>query len=127
MNYKNNIKNILREGITPLDAVNDEPEYIENNQMFEEEGESKSADEEASDEDYVEVVNKLLKNDIINHSAVMRRMKGIANWGQADATERSLFEKKLKRKKNEEGGTYRFTRAEIKRVKNILNDPFKQQ
>ena len=82
---------------------------------------------EASDEDYVEVVNKLLKNDIINHSAVMRRMKGIENWGQADATERSLFEKKLKRKKNEEGGSYRFTRAEIKRVKNILNDPFKQQ
>lgn len=126
MNFKNNIKSILREGIAP-EYVADEPHDIAVANQMDEAEESNAADEEASDEDYVEVVNKLLKNDIINHSAVMRRMKGIGNWGQADATERSLFEKKLKRKKNEEGGTYRFTRAEIKRVKAILNDPFKQQ
>jgi hypothetical protein len=127
MDYKKNIRNILREGITP-EYVADEP--IANsvvNQMDEAEGEGSNTEEEASDEDYIEIVNKLMKSDIINHSAVMRRMGGIGSWGQADATERSLFEKKLKRKKNDEGGTYRFTKHEAKRIKNILNDPFKTQ
>lgn len=127
MDFKKNIRNILREGITP-EYVADEPEHASViNQMDEVDGEGSGVEEEASDEDYVEIVNKLMKNDIINHSAVMRRMGGIGNWGQADATERSLFEKKLKRKKNDEGGTYRFSKHEAKRVKNILNDPFKQQ
>lgn len=126
MDYKKNIRNILREGVAP-EYVADEPNAMMSNQMDEAEADGNATDEEASDEDYVEIVNKLMKNDIINHSAVMRRMGGIGSWGQADATERSLFEKKLKRKKNDEGGTYRFTKHEAKRVKNILNDPFKQQ
>ena len=108
MDYKDNIKNILREGIAPEYVADKLPNEI-SNQVAEEEGETKSADEEASDEDYVEVVNKLLKNDIINHS--YGRLYNTGDLG----------------KKNEEGGTYRFTRAEIKRIKNILNDPFKQQ
>ena len=122
MDFKQNIKNILRESISP--ETEQDVTAFHTNTM----AEADSSDEDdASDEDYIELTNKLLGNSIINHSEVMRRMKGMGSWGQADATERYLFEKKLKRKKNEEGGSYRFTRQEAQRIKDILNDPYKKQ
>jgi hypothetical protein len=123
MDFKQNIKQILREGITPEPQAMSLPP--QSNGVAE--AESNREQEQASDEDYIELTNKLVGSQIINHSEVMRRMKGMGSWGQADATERSLFEKKLKRKKNEEGGTYRFTKQEAQRIKDILNDPYKKQ
>ena len=122
MNFKQNIKQILREGIAP---VAPEAAVNINNSKGNTMSEGDVEVEEASDEDYVEITNKLMKTDIINHSAVMRRMKGIGNWGQADDNERGLFEKKLKRNKNDGVGTYRFTRQEAQKIKDILNDPYK--
>ena len=125
MFLKKNIKNILREGIAPSDGIDNKLKPNPDTPMEEAEKGSDSGDDNASDEDYVEISNKLLRNDIINHSAIMRRMSGVGNWGQADDNERGLFEKKLKRNKNDGGGTYRFTRQEAQKIKDILNDPYK--
>ena len=126
MDFKQNIKQILREGITPETPEAPQPMSLPPQSNRVAETEVSREQEEASDEDYIELDNKLVGSDIINHSAVMRRMKGIGSWGQSDATERSLFEKKLKRKKNEEGGTYRFTKQEAQKIKDVLNDPYKK-
>jgi hypothetical protein len=68
-------------------------------------------------------LKEILSNDIINHAGVIRRMKG---WGDADATARSLFRKKLHQEKNDEGGTYEFEESEVEDIFSILMDVSKK-
>lgn len=58
-----------------------------------------------------------LANDLFNHAAVMRRL----NWEGDDNTNRSLFEKKLKRAKNDAGGRYEFTKEELEKILTIID------
>lgn len=58
-----------------------------------------------------------LSNDLFNHAAVMRRL----NWEGDENTNRSLFEKKLKRAKNDSGGLYEFEKEELEKILTILD------
>lgn len=58
-----------------------------------------------------------LANDLFNHAAVMRRL----NWDGDDNTNRSLFEKKLKRAKNDAGGRYEFSKEELEKILTIID------
>lgn len=60
-------------------------------------------------------IQTLLKNDIFNHSAIIRKL-----WGDDDATKRSLFRKKLEREKNDNGTPYEFDDTELTKISDIL-------
>lgn len=62
-----------------------------------------------------ERVENLLNADIINHSAVIRKL-----WGTSNATNRSLFGKKLKRENNDSGGQYSFDKEEISKIMSFM-------
>lgn len=71
------------------------------------------------DTDYKEVQNKLL-NGVLKASQIMAK----AGLGKADnATDRSLFGKKLHQAKNDDGSVYRFSAEELKALKHILSNP----
>ena len=79
---------------------------------------SDDSNEEGEDEEKVssqyKKVQDILKNDIFNHSAIIERL-----WGEKDATNRSLFRKKLHRVK-EDDGTYEFDDKELSKIMSIL-------
>lgn len=64
-----------------------------------------------------ERVRSLLTNDIFNHAGIILQL-----WGNKDATNRSLFKKKLDRAKNDTGGTYEFSEEEISKIISIMMD-----
>lgn len=68
-------------------------------------------------------VQKRLENDLWNHAAIMRRL----NWEGDDNTNRSLFEKKLKRADNDAGGEYSFTKEELEKIITILDTEGKEK
>jgi len=63
-----------------------------------------------------EKIKSLLSNDLINHAEVMRQLK----WGGDEATNRSLFKKKLDMSPNDAGGVYRFDEEDIQKISDIL-------
>ncbi len=70
-------------------------------------------------DDYHEVQRKL-DGTMLKASQVMQA----AGLGKSDdATARSLFAKKLKQEKNEEGGTYRFDEKELASIIKVINNP----
>lgn len=78
-----------------------------------------SGDNEAKSNDYDKVV-KLLDNEIFNHAAIVRQLKG-KPWGDnTEATNRSLFRKKLNKEKNDEGSEYQFSEETMSDVQKIL-------
>jgi len=106
------IKKILRESTIGLEETGKTPH-------IQKAIKTKKDDESAKDSDYDTVV-QLLGNDIINHAAIVRRMKG-DGWGTNDeATNRSKFRKKVKKMSNDEGGTYLFDEDELTQVQKIL-------
>lgn len=80
---------------------------------------TKSADEDSKSNDYDKVV-KLLNNDIINHAAIVRNLKGEPWAGNTEATNRSLFRKKLKKMSNDEGGEYAFSEETLSDIQKVL-------
>ena len=68
-----------------------------------------------------ERVRTLLANNIFNHAGIIERL-----WGKKDATNRSLFKKKLDRAKNDAGGTYSFSEEEISRIIAVMMDTSRQ-
>lgn len=92
---KNRIKQILRENIAP--------------ELTNEEAQQKSR---KYDMEYSEVQTKL-QNTMLKQSQVMKA----AGLGDPDdATDRSLFSKKVRKDKNSEGGTYLFDEKELASV-----------
>lgn len=72
----------------------------------------KQSEEKAGYSGLYQRVQDKLKDDRINHAAIMRDL----NWEGDDNTNRSLFEKKLKRSKNDSGGVYEFTKEELEEI-----------
>ena len=60
-------------------------------------------------------IKSALDNELINHAAVIRGL-----WGDSDATNRSLFKKKLDGSKSDSGSKYRFSEHELGKITSIL-------
>jgi len=82
----------------------------------------KEGDKEQSDttKGRYERINGLLSNNVFNHAGIIEKL-----WGEANATKRSLFRKKLGRMDNGQGGTYEFNDEELTRIISILMDTSK--
>jgi hypothetical protein len=65
-------------------------------------------------------IQKLLDNDIFNHSAIIKEL-----WGSKDATNRSLFRRKLNRMKNDFGSEYKFEESELDKILSIVRGSVK--
>jgi len=102
---KDRIKHILREAFV--------------NPISEEEQAQNQANAQKFDKDYAEVQNKLT-NTMLKQSQVMAAA-GLGNPN--DATDRSLFSKKVHKEKNDEGGLYQFDHDELGSVIKVLNNP----
>lgn len=74
----------------------------------------KKSDKKPSTGSY-ERVKTLLSSNIFNHAGIIEKL-----WGNKDATNRSLFRKKLNRLDNGQGGTYEFSEEELNKIINIL-------
>lgn len=61
-------------------------------------------------------VQGLLNNDLFNHAAIIERL-----WGDKDATNRSLFRKKLNKERADDGTVYKFGRDELSDILSILS------
>ena len=108
---KNEIKKILRENTHKISE--------ESNPKIKQAVKTTTKDSGAKDNEYDKVA-KLLDNDLINHAAIVRRMKG-SDWNDnTEATNRSKFRKKLKKMTNDDGGTYKFDDDELGQVQKIL-------
>jgi len=102
---KTDIKNLLREsGKTPHLQHVVKPQ---------------SPEEKSKSNDYDKVV-KLLNNDIFNHAAIVRQLTGDPWDGSDEATNRSLFRKKLKKMNNDQGGEYSFSPETLSDIQKIL-------
>lgn len=105
---KNRIKEILREALT-VPVQETKPKEEPN-------GKSENRDYE---KDYAEVQSKL-QHTMLKQSQVMAAA-GLGN--PKDATDRSLFSKKVRKDKNDEGGQYLFDDKELASVIKVLNNP----
>jgi hypothetical protein len=72
-----------------------------------------------TEKDYAEIQRKL-DGTMLKASQVM----AAAGLGKSDnATDRSLFSKKLRREKNDEGGVYQFNDEELGTIMKVINNP----
>jgi len=110
---KSEIKKVLRENTMGLEEKSAPSKHI--NHAIR----TKTNDDAVKDNEYEKIV-KLLDNDLINHAAIGRRMKGPEWSDNSEATNRSKFRKKVKRMQNDEGGTYLFNEDELAQVQKIL-------
>jgi hypothetical protein len=105
---KHIIKSILREFV--------EAKSI--NEAKKKKKKKKSVDK--TDKDYASLQNKLIDSEILTQAGVMQA----AGLGDADnATDRSLFSKKLRKSKNDDGGIYKFNSSEISDISKVVNNP----
>lgn len=103
MESKTFIKQILRESISKLTEAE----------------EQKKEDNGSYESDYREIQNKLL-GGVLKASQIMQ-MAGLGD--HLDSTARSLFMKKLKKEKNDEGSVYKFDETELKKIKQVISNP----
>jgi hypothetical protein len=101
------IKNILRETfVTPLLEAKKKKK-------------NKKSKGKKSASDYQYIEDKLV-GSILKQSQVMKA----AGLGDPDnATDRSLFSKKVRMEKNDEGSVYKFNEKELAKIVKILNNP----
>lgn len=101
------MKKIIIEAIRSLEEKkNDKPDNKENKEKDKEDG---RADVEQ------DRIYRILSNNLFNHAEVAKLL-----WGKNEATERSLFRKKLNKMSNDSGGTYSFDPEEITKISSIL-------
>lgn len=62
-------------------------------------------------------VKALLSNNVFNHAGVIEKL-----WGDSEASNRSLFRKKLNRELNDNGVPYEFDDEELTDIVKILKD-----
>ena len=99
---ENIIKNILRENFVG---------------EAEETGQSTDEPVSASKAQY-ERIYHLLQNNIFNHAEIIEKL-----WGSRNATNRSLFRKKLNKMKTQGGDSnYEFTTEELTKIAGIMLD-----
>jgi hypothetical protein len=104
---KNRIKAILREAFN-----------VPMKEAAPAEGEGK-ADNAKYEKDYNFVMQKL-DGTLLKANQVMAAA-GLGN--PKDATDRSLFSKKLRKEKNDEGGQYLFNDDDLAKIINVINNP----
>ena len=104
---KSRIKQILREALN-LPVQEAAPEK----------GESKG-DNAKYEKDY-NFVQQKLDGTLLKANQVMAAA-GLGN--PKDATDRSLFSKKLRKEKNDEGGQYLFNDEDLAKIINVINNP----
>jgi hypothetical protein len=85
-----------------------------------EEGEPKSKDKGDLKAKH-DRIKGLLGNNVFNHAGVIEKL-----WGDSEASNRSLFRKKLNRELNDNGVPYEFDDEELSKIANILMDTSKQ-
>jgi len=101
---KKRIKEILRESLPNLNK---------------EQKQSKDDKGESFEKNYQEIQRKL-DGTLLKASQVM----AAAGLGDpTNATDRSLFSKKVRKEKNDEGGLYQFDEKELASVIKVLNNP----
>lgn len=74
---------------------------------------------DSTEKSYGEIQRKL-DGTLLKASQVMSAA-GLGN--PKDATARSLFSKKLRREKNDEGGLYQFDEEELAKLMKVINNP----
>lgn len=84
--------------------------------LLREASEDKKGEKGSSSAQYKRI-HKLLQNNIFNHAEIIEKL-----WGEKDATNRSLFRKKLNREQTSGGKTHEFTDEEISKIALILMD-----
>lgn len=84
-----------------------------------EEKEENDKKNKSTEKDYGEVTRKL-DGTMLKGSQVMAAA-GLGN--PKNATDRSLFSKKVRREKNDEGGLYQFNDEELAKIMKIINNP----
>lgn len=119
------IKKLLREAASGS-SVGKSDEWKKHQGASDEESEKGGPDTSQYDDksevsSKYEKVKDLLANNIFNHAGVIERL-----WGEADATNRSLFRKKLEQELNDNGTPYSFDDNEVSRIISILMDTSKQ-
>ena len=72
------------------------------------------------DKDYASLQNKLLDSPILTQAGVMQA-SGLGNAD--DASDRSLFSKKVRKAKNDDGGIYKFNDEELGDISKVVNNP----
>ena len=113
---KNNkliIKSLLRENLYPVQEAEKETSAKDD--------ENKKDDEQGSsfETNYSELERKL-DGTLLKANQVM----AAAGLGDPDsATDRSLFSKKIRREKNDEGGLYMFSNDDLAKIIKVINNP----
>ena len=100
---KHKIKELLRESFLKFISEKEEKEKKEKN----------------LETDYSEVQRKL-DGTMLKASQVMSAA-GLGN--PKNATDRSLFSKKVRKEKNDEGGIYQFNDEELSKIIKVINNP----
>lgn len=81
---------------------------------------SDDTETETGEREYADIQKALNINKIFTKARVMQA----AGLGDAeDATDRSLFGKKLNKEKNKEGGKYSFDREEQAKIRKVIANP----
>ena len=80
---------------------------------------SATTDNAKNSEKYDKMV-KLLDNPVFNHAAIVRALPNEPWAGNSEATNRSLFRKKLKRMKNDDGVEYTFSDETLSELQKVL-------
>lgn len=113
-NNKSIIKSLLRENLFPVQETEKEMPPATTDKK-------KANDEHSSsfETNYSELERKL-DGTLLKANQVMAAA-GLGNPN--DATDRSLFSKKIRREKNDEGGLYMFSAEDLDRIIKVINNP----
>jgi hypothetical protein len=125
----NIIKKLLREEVGRMEsapqrtAPHIDAKYLKNeadDENGEKEEKKKIANDSSMKARYDKIKN-LLNNPIFNHAEIAKAL-----WGDKDATNRSLFRKKLHMELNDSGDPYEFDDEELSKIGSVLRDTSKQ-
>ena len=105
------IKEILRESLTQTVREVERPSKDSSN--------NDNHTEDNYEKDYGELERKL-DGTMLKASQVM---KAAGLGSPDDATARSLFSKKVRREKNDEGGLYQFSEEDLASIMKVINNP----
>lgn len=119
--FKENIKNLLRESfVIKEDSPKEGPSPSSKDNTKNKTAKEIEARERKDSLDVTskhDTVKSLLDNEIINHAGVIFKL-----WGDKEASNRSLFRKKLNRELNDNGTPYTFDDEELVDIISILTD-----
>lgn len=109
-NNKSIIKSFLRENIFPVQETEKETPNTKN----------KEKEHSSSFETNYSELERKLDGTLLKANQVM----AAAGLGDPNsATDRSLFSKKIRREKNDEGGLYMFSDEDLDRIIKVINNP----